>query len=166
MLFYKLPKLQQIFFVSYKKFKENLISRWGEIRKHIDNLNTRYVAQLLADSTVGVANSEFILIVYDFKLLANRAKQRNNLILIRKFIKDIFNLDLEVYVVERATFIDMTNKFFQLKQANKLPARHPIPHLDDLPVNKENTIVVESEELNDATIELGRDLFGDALKIE
>ena len=84
----------------------------------------------------------------------------------RKFIKDIFNLDLEVYVVERATFIDMTNKFFQLKQANKLPARHPIPHLDDMPVNKENTIVVESEELNDATIELGRDLFGDALKIE
>ena len=69
-------------------------------------------------------------------------------------------------MVERATFIDMTNKFFQLNQANNLPARHPIPHLDDMPVNKENTIVVESEELNDATIELGRDLFGDALKIE
>ena len=163
---YSLEEYVNILCQGDKKFKEGLLARWGEIRKHIDNLNTRYVAQLLADSTVGVANSEFILIVYDFKLLANRAKQRNNLILIRKFIKDIFNLDLEVYVVERATFIDMTNKFFQLKQANKLPARHPIPHLDDLPVNKENTIVVESEELNDATIELGRDLFGDALKIE
>ena len=163
---YSLEEYVNILCQGDKKFKEGLLARWGEIRKHIDNLNTRYVAQLLADSTVGVANNEFILIIYDFKLLANRAKQRNNLILIRKFIKDIFNLDLEVYVVERATFIDMTNKFFQLKQANKLPARHPIPHLDDLPVNKENTIVVESEELNDATIELGRDLFGDALKIE
>ena len=163
---YSLEEYVNILCQGDKKFKEGLLARWGEIRKHIDNLNTRYVAQLLADSTVGVANKEFVLIVYDFKLLANRAKQRNNLILIRKFIKDIFNLDLEVYVVERATFIDMTNKFFQLKQANKLPARHPIPHLDDMPVNKENTIVVESEELNDATIELGRDLFGDALKIE
>ena len=39
-----------------KKFKENLMTRWGEIRKHIDNLDTRYVAQLLSDSVVGVAN--------------------------------------------------------------------------------------------------------------
>ena len=163
---YSLEEYVNILCQGDKKFKESLLARWGEIRKHIDNLNTRYVAQLLADSTIGVASKEFVLIVYDFKLLANRAKQRDNLILIRKFIKEIFDLDLEIYVVERSTFIDMTNKFFQLKQANKLPARHPIPRLDDMPTNKETSIVVESEELKDATIEIGRDLFGDALKIE
>ena len=163
---YSLEEYVNILCQGDKKFKESLLARWGEIRKHIDNLNTRYVAQLLADSTIGVASKEFVLIVYDFKLLANRAKQRDNLILIRKFIKEIFDLDLEIYVVERSTFIDMTNKFFQLKQANKLPARHPIPRLDDMPTHKETSIVVESEELKDATIEIGRDLFGDALKIE
>ena len=150
-----------------KKFKENLISRWGEIRKYIDNLDTRYVAQLLSDSNVGVASKDFVLLVYDFKLLASRAKQKNNLLLIRKFIKEIFDYDLEVFAVERTTFIDMTNKFFELKQAGKLPSRRPIPHLSESSGSSLSSILSsESEELKDATIELGRDLFGDALKIE
>ena len=148
-----------------KKFKESLMARWGEIREHIDNLDTRYVAQLLSDSVVGVANKDFILLVYDFKLLALRAKQRNNLILIRKFIKEVFEYDVEVYVVERATFIDMTNKFFELRQANKLPALHDIPRLEN---TKSETVVVNNiiDEVIDETIEIGKDLFGDDLKIE
>jgi hypothetical protein len=61
----------------------------------------------------------------------------------------------------------MTNKFFELKQAGKLPNRRPIPRLCDEPANLLSEIISsESEELKDATIELGRDLFGDALKIE
>ena len=164
---YSLEEYVNILCQGDKKFKENLISRWGEIRKHIDNLDTRYVAQLLSDSNVGVASKDFVLLVYDFKLLASRAKQKNNLILIRKFIKEIFDYDLEVYAVERSTFIDMTNKFFELKQAGKLPNRRPIPHLSEDNVSSLSSIVSnESEELKDATIELGLDLFGDALKIE
>jgi ATP-binding cassette subfamily B protein len=58
-------------------------------------------------------------------------------------------------------------KFFELKQAGKLPSRRPIPHLSELPSNTLSDVVSsESEELKDATIELGKDLFGDALKIE
>ena len=164
---YSLEEYVNILCQGDKKFKENLISRWGEIRKHIDNLDTRYVAQLLSDSNVGVASKDFVLLVYDFKLLASRAKQKNNLILIRKFIKEIFDYDLEVYAVERSTFIDMTNKFFELKQAGKLPNRRPIPHLSEDNVSSLSSIVSnESEELKDATIELGLDLCGDALKIE
>ena len=164
---YSLEEYVNILCQGDKKFKENLISRWGEIRKHIDNLNTRYVAQLLSDSNVGVASKDFILLVYDFKLLASRARQRNNLLLIRKFIKEIFDYDLEIFAVERATFIDMTNKFFELKQAGKLPSRRPIPHLSEQqPSLLDEIVSSESEELKDATIELGRDLFGDALKIE
>ena len=164
---YSLEEYVNILCQGDKKFKENLISRWGEIRKHIDNLNTRYVAQLLSDSNVGVASKDFILLVYDFKLLASRARQRNNLLLIRKFIKEIFDYDLEIFAVERATFIDMTNKFFELKQAGKLPTRRPIPHLSEQqPSLLDEIVSSESEELKDATIELGRDLFGDALKIE
>ena len=164
---YSLEEYVNILCQGDKKFKENLISRWGEIRKHIDNLNTRYVAQLLSDSNVGVASKDFILLVYDFKLLASRARQRNNLLLIRKFVKEIFDYDLEIFAVERATFIDMTNKFFELKQAGKLPARRPIPHLSEQqPSLLDEIVSSESEELKDATIELGRDLFGDALKIE
>lgn len=164
---YSLEEYVNILCQGDKKFKENLISRWSEIRKHIDNLNTRYVAQLLSDSNVGVASKDFVLLVYDFKLLASRARQRNNLLLIRKFIKEIFEYDLEVFAVERSTFIDMTNKFFELKQAGKLPSRRPIPHLSEQQSSLLDEIVSsESEELKDATIELGRDLFGDALKIE
>ena len=134
---------------------------------HFKHLAFPYVAQLLSDSNVGVASKDFILLVYDFKLLASRARQRNNLLLIRKFIKEIFDYDLEIFAVERATFIDMTNKFFELKQAGKLPARRPIPHLSEQqPSLLDEIVSSESEELKDATIELGRDLFGDALKIE
>ena len=62
----------------------------------------------------------------------------------------------------------MTNKFFELRQAGKLPAIHPIPRLKENETLTDifSTIVGESEELQDATIELGKDLFGDALKIE
>lgn len=164
---YSIDEYVNILLHGDKKFKESLIARWGEIRKHIDNSNTRYVAQLLSDSVIGVANKDFILLVYDFKLLASKAKQKNNLILIRKFLKEIFEYDLEVYVVERATFIDITNKFFELKQAGKLPALKDIPRLNNYEVvNNIESIISESEELKDATIELGKDLFGDALKIE
>ena len=79
----------------------------------------------------------------------------------------LFNIDVEVYVVERPTFIDLTHKFFELKQANKLPAPHDIPHLNEAEHNlKIESIVSESEELKDATIEIGKDLFGDELKID
>lgn len=150
-----------------KKFKELLISKWPVIRKYIDNDKTRYIAQLLADASIGVANKDFALLVYDFKLLASRAKQKNNIVLIRQFIKEIFDYDLEIYVVERSTFIDMTKKFFELKQAGKLPKLHDLPRLDSSTIaNNIESIVDESEEIKDATIELGKDLFGDALKIE
>ena len=147
-----------------KKFKESLIAKWKEIRNYIDDINTRYVAQLIADATVGVANKDFMMLVFDFKMLANKAKQKNNLLLIRKFIKEIWNYDLEIYVVERSTFIDLTKKFFELKQANKLPTPKEIPHVSVS--NENNVIVSKSETLDDATIELGRDLFGKDLKIE
>ncbi len=147
-----------------KKFKESLIAKWKEIRNYIDDINTRYVAQLIADATVGVANKDFMMLVFDFKMLANKAKQKNNLLLIRKFIKEIWNYDLEIYVVERSTFIDLTKKFFELKQANKLPTPKEIPHVSVS--NEKNVVVSESETLDDATIELGRDLFGKDLKIE
>ena len=164
---YSLEEYVNILCQGDKKIKENLIARWGEIRKYIDNLDTRYVAQLLADSKVGVANTDFVLIVYEFAILANNARQKNNLLLIRKFIKEIFGYDLEVYAVERSTFIDMTNKFFELRQAGKLPSKKPIPHLLEESASSLSAILSnESEELKDATIELGLDLFGDALKIE
>ena len=163
---YSLEEYVNILCQGDKKFKESLISRWSEIRKHIDDINTRYVAQLLSDSNVGVASKDFVLLVYDFKLLASRARQKNNLLLIKKFIKEIFDYDLEIFAVERSTFIDMTNKFFELKQAGKLPARRPIPRLSEQQTLLTNIVSNESEELKDATIELGRDLFGDALKIE
>ncbi len=163
---YTLDEYVNILIQGDKKFKEALIAKWGDIRRYIDVPNTRYIAQLLSDSSIGVASKDFILLVFDFKLLASRAKQKNNLLLSRKFIQEVFGYDLEVYVVERPTFIDMTKKFFELKQANKLPVPHAIPHLESHDNLNLSNIVSESEELKDATIELGRDLFGDALKIE
>ena len=163
---YSIEEYVNILLHGDKKFKESLLANWSTIRKYIDNVNTRYIAQLLSDSTIGVANKDFILLVYDFKLLASRAKQRNNLILIRQFIKEIFDYDMEIFVVERPTFIDITNKFFELRQAGKLPRPHNIPHMDEGIVTHPEVIVSESEELTDATIEIGKDLFGDALKIE
>ena len=147
-----------------KKFKEMLNERFKEIRKYTDNVNYRYIAQLLVDAVVGVANSSFALLVYDFKILASRAKQRNNLILIHNFIKEIFGYNLEIYVVDRPTFVDLTQNFFQLRQANKLPSPHPIPLLKDLP--KKEVEIKQSTEIVDETIEIGKELFGNDLKIK
>lgn len=162
---YSLDEYVNILCQGDKKFKEELLQHWTKIKEFTENKNYRYIAQLLSDSTIGVANREFAMIVFDFKLLANRARQKNNIMLIRRFVKEQFGYDLEIYVVERATFIDITKKFFELKQANKLPAKRPIPKLD-AEISESPFIVAESEEMKDATVELGKNLFGDALKIE
>ncbi|MDY2888325.1 MAG: DNA polymerase III subunit gamma/tau [Candidatus Caccosoma sp.] len=143
-----------------KKFKDALLTKWKDIRGYIDNPNMKYIAQLLADAIVGVANKNFILLYYEYKLLANRAKQKNNLLLIKKFVKEVFNMDAQIYVVEKNTFIDITNKFFELKQANKLPPLHDIPILKEY---ESSNLVIEEK---DETIERGKELFGDSLKIE
>lgn len=143
-----------------KKFKDALLVKWKDIRGYIDNPNMKYIAQLLADAIVGVANKNFILLYYEYKLLANRAKQKNNLLLIKKFVKEKFNMDAQIYVVEKNTFIDITNKFFELKQANKLPPLHDIPVLNE---NEDTQVITEEK---DATIERGKELFGDSLEIE
>ncbi len=143
-----------------KKFKDALLTKWKDIRGYIDNPNMKYIAQLLADAIVGVANKNFILLYYEYKLLANRAKQKNNLLLIKKFVKEVFNMDAQIYVVEKNTFIDITNKFFELKQANKLPPLHDIPILKE---DESSNLVIEEK---DETIERGKELFGDSLKIE
>jgi len=147
-----------------KKYKEDLNTKFADIRTYIDNEETRYIAQLLVDAKVGAANKDYILFVYDFKMLANRAKQKNNILLIRKFIKDMYDIDAEIYVVEKTQYIDITSRFFSLMQAHKLPNITPIPHLatDSTSIPQ----IVESEEIKDATIEIGKDLFGDSLKIE
>ena len=157
---YPLDEYVNILCQGDKKFKEELSAKWPSIRQYINNPDKRYVAQLISDATIGVASREFIMLVYDFKLLAARAKQKNNIILIKKFVQETFGFDLEVYVVERATFIDITNRFFELRQARKLPVFHKIPRLE---INqKEVKKVVEEDE----TIELGKELFGDDLIIE
>lgn len=150
-----------------RKFKDHLISMWEDIKKYTTDPKVQYVAQLLVDATIGVANKEFVLLVYKFKIQTNRIKQKNNLLLIRNFIKELFGYDLEIYVVENDTFVDLTHKFFELKQANKLPPFRPIPHLVNFTsINIKKTLEENNDDEVDATIELGKDLFGDAMKIE
>ena len=49
----------------------------------------------------------------------------------------------------------------------KLPVLKDIPRLTNYAIpNNIESIISESEELKDATIEIGKELFGDALKIE
>ena len=79
---------------------------------------------------------------------------------IKKFVKEVFNMDAQIQVVEKNTFIDITNKFFELKQANKLPPLHDIPILKE---DESSNLVIEEK---DETIERGKELFGDSLKIE
>ncbi len=162
---YSLEEYVNILCQGDKKIKEEILQKWPLIRNYIEKKETSYIAQLLADSTIGAASKEYILIVYDFKLLAARAKQINNIRLISKFLKDVFNYDWEVFVLERATFIDATKMFFDLRQAHKLPQIKPIPHLENKK-EEENVVISEEEEIKDATVELGKDLFGDSLKIE
>lgn len=147
-----------------RRFKEDLSLKWQDIRNYINDPNTRYVAQLLVDAKIMAASQEYVLLGYDYKLLSSRARQKNNILLIKEFLKDIFGFVLEVYVIETSYFIDIKQKFFELRQANKLPALSPLPKL-------ESNIVLENIKKDenkdeDKTVELGKSLFGDDLEIE
>ena len=147
-----------------RRFKEDLSRKWQDIRNYINEPNTRYVAQLLVDAKIMAASQEYVLLGYDYKLLSSRARQKNNILLIKEFLRDIFGFVLEVYVIETSYFIDIKQKFFELRQANKLPALSPLPKL-------ESNIVLENIKKDenkdeDKTVELGKSLFGDDLEIE
>ena len=147
-----------------RRFKEDLSRKWQDIRNYINDPNTRYEAQLLVDAKIMAASQEYVLLGYDYKLLSSRARQKNNILLIKEFLKDIFGFVLEVYVIETSYFIDIKQKFFELRQANKLPALSPLPKL-------ESNIVLENIKKDenkdeDKTVELGKSLFGDDLEIE
>lgn len=146
-----------------KKFKNDLIQKWDGIRAYIDNEKTRYVAQLIADAKIGAASKEFIVLVYNYKILSSKAQEKENLILIRRFIKEIFDYDLEVYVVEHSMFVDITKTYMQLIQANKKPELKELPHLD---TSSNETIKVEEDFDGNATIEMGKSIFGDILNIK
>ena len=146
-----------------KKFKNDLIQKWDGIRAYIDNEKTRYVAQLIADAKIGAASKEFIVLVYNYKILSSKAQEKENLILIRRFIKEIFDYDLEVYVVEHSMFVDITKTYMQLIQANKKPELKELPHLD---TTSNETIKVEEDFDGNATIEMGKSIFGDVLNIK
>lgn len=146
-----------------KKFKNDLIQKWDGIRAYIDNEKTRYVAQLIADAKIGAASKEFIVLVYNYKILSSKAQEKENLILIRRFIKEIFDYDLEVYVVEHSMFVDITKTYMQLIQANKKPELKELPHLD---TSSNETIKVEEDFDGNATIEMGKSIFGDVLNIK
>ena len=85
------------------------------------------------------------------------------MILIRRFIKEIFDYDLEVYVVEHSMFVDITKTYMQLIQANKKPELKELPHLD---TTSNETIKVEEDFDGNATIEMGKSIFGDVLNIK
>ncbi len=146
-----------------KKFKNDLIAQWDCIRSYLDNEKTRYIAQLLVDPKVGAASKEFIVLVYNYKILSSKAQEKENLILIRKFLNEIFHYDLEVYAVEHSLFVDITRTYMQLIQANKKPELKELPHLDDILVQQETKT---NEVDNNQTIEMGRSIFGDILNIK
>ena len=151
-----------------KRFKLELIEKWNIIKDYLNQDNTRYVAQLLVDAKVGAASKEFVILVYNYKIVSTRAQEKHNLILIRKFIKEVFGYDLEVYVVDHNLFVDITKNYMQLIQANKRPVLKDIPKLQDI---KEETQQIEEtqkpkEDVGNKTIEMGRNFFGDALDIK
>ncbi len=151
-----------------KRFKLELIEKWNIIKDYLNQDNTRYVAQLLVDAKVGAASKEFVILVYNYKIVSTRAQEKHNLILIRKFIKEVFGYDLEVYVVDHNLFVDITKNYMQLIQANKRPVLKDIPKLQDIKeeTNQNEETQKPKEDVGNKTIEMGRNFFGDALDIK
>ena len=151
-----------------KRFKLELIEKWNIIKDYLNQDNTRYVAQLLVDAKVGAASKEFVILVYNYKIVSTRAQEKHNLILIRKFIKEVFGYDLEVYVVDHNLFVDITKNYMQLIQANKRPVLKDIPKLQDIKeeTNQNEETQKTKEDVGNKTIEMGRNFFGDALDIK
>ena len=157
-----------------KKFKMELNSRWQEIKQYLNDPTYGNAAKILVDSVVGAANKEYVFLVFNYEIQANRAKKISNLLTIRSLLRKIFVLKFEVYVADHSGFVDITTKYFSLRQANKLPPITPIPHLDDY-FNNENKMFEEKEEKNEntepedlleETIEIGKEFFGDILNIK
>lgn len=163
------PLMEYINIVSQgdKKFKFELSSRWDEIKTYFNDPKYGTAAKLLADSSIGAANKDYVFLIYKLQIQTNRAKQYKSLLLIQEFLKYLFTLEFEIYVTDHSSFVDITTNYFSLRQANKLPPFHPIPSLKDFKVQEQKMDEKETtENAMDETIEIGKDFFGDLLNIK
>ncbi len=150
-----------------KKFKLDLMDKWNIIRDYTNYDETRYIAQLIMDAKVGAASKEFVVLVYNYKIVSSRAQEKENLMLIKKFLKQVFGYDLEVYVVEHNYFVDVTRNYMQLIQANKKPILKELPKLQEkVSTQQEKVEQVSKEDIGNETIVMGRNFFGDMLDIK
>ncbi len=148
-----------------KRFKLELIDQWKQINEYLNYDQTKYIAQLLAEAKIGAANKDFCVLVYDHRIVSSRAQEKNNLILIRQFLKELFNYDFEIYVLDHSLFVDVTHTYMQLIQAHKQIELRDLPKLEvDKPI--ELPTIEETKPETNETIEIGKSVFGDLLKIK
>ncbi len=151
-----------------KSFKLELIDQWVKIKEYLNYDQTKYMAQLLMDAKIGAANKDFCVLVYNHRIISSRAQEKNNLILIRQFLKELFNYDFEVYVLDHSSFVDVTTTYMQLIQAHRPIELKELPKIEIEPEQETTSTSTEdtsTENVNE-TIEIGKNLFGDLLKIK
>lgn len=113
--------LLKIMVTGNKKVKEEIVKRWQYLDLFKNDKNEGPFAMLLKDGTPYIVTPNIILISFNFEKQAFKCNIKENQPGLVKVLEKIIGKKVFIYGLDRKILNDLTHKYLDLKQVNKLP---------------------------------------------
>lgn len=141
-----------------KTQRDEIKERWSVISRYQYNLNTAKYASMLINGEVVAACGSAFVVSFEHQVEANMVNAQDNYYELKRFLKEVLGEEFDYIAMDSQSWIDMRNRFIDLKRRGELPEPAPI---------RLNHI---GEETNDMKLTDGQklavELFGDIVEIE
>ena len=144
-----------------KEILAEVQEKWPIIKRYMSNFNTAKCASMLMDGKPVVACKGGLVIAYKLQPSVNAVNYYENYKALKQFLKDILSEEYDFVAMLEDDFIELKNKFIELRNSKSLPQPRSITfkHLELL-----NQISSEPV-LNDAQ-QFAVENFGDLVELE
>ena len=152
-----IPADDELLNVLVQATKDALVTakqRWVELPRFMNSPSTARVATLLTDGLPVAAAKNVIILAYDNDTYLNRVNSLSDHKAMNNFLKALYKENMMTYCVTKEKFINLKDKYMELRNNKTLPAPKPI-------VFEEKTNTEKDESL-----EFGKKIFGDFLQIK
>ena len=148
---------------STKEDKSFVTGRWNLIRKYIQQPTFKKAASLLIDGGPIACGPTGIIISFDLKARAEAVMAYENYFAIKDFLKELLGEEYYFIAISENDFKTHKLHYINLMGQKTLPAPQ---EFTDFYEKVEEVEIEEVVEETDPILEMGKNIFGDLLKVE
>ena len=145
-----------------KEDKSFVTGRWNLIRKYIQQPTFKKAASLLLDSGPIVCGPKGIIISFDMKARADAVISYENYFAVKDFLKELLGGEYFFIAISDSDFKTHKLHYINLMGKNNLPGPQEFADLYE----RVDEVIVEEKAEADPILEMGKNIFGDLLKVE